>query len=300
MSDFPLYVRNSIWTNYDAKQAARNAILFQTDSAKLQKKVIAEELDYDNVVKYGLAFEQGEKKVEQMRAQVSGVRQEQERVARLEGKVKQLELQKGGKKTGCRTCTRGLHEGRCPGLDMNCFACRLDGHMKGSKACKKPKADIKGKEKKAEATARQVEDGSKVGSTDSEGCNKVMEVHQVKAEKTKHSMQAKVGLTPIDQGVVGAQATVKLLIDSGVYKTLLSEKDWKAIQQSQGTRKARLKNNRTKFRPFGTNYSLPILGRTKCRMMAACGQEVSTIVYVVAGETESLLGLKDALALGIV
>ena len=52
------------WTNYDAKQAARDAILFQTDSAKLPNKVIAEELDYDNVVKYGLAFEQGEKKVE--------------------------------------------------------------------------------------------------------------------------------------------------------------------------------------------------------------------------------------------
>ena len=34
-------------------------------TAKLQKMVIAEELDYDNVVK--LAFEQGEKKVEQIR-----------------------------------------------------------------------------------------------------------------------------------------------------------------------------------------------------------------------------------------
>ena len=31
----------------------------------------------------------------QMRSQAGGVRQEQERVARLEGKVKQLELQKG-------------------------------------------------------------------------------------------------------------------------------------------------------------------------------------------------------------
>jgi hypothetical protein len=100
--------------------------------------------------------------------------------------------------------------------------------------------------------------------------------------------------------VEGAQAKVKLLIDSGVYKTLLSEKDWKSVQQSQGARKAKLKINRTKFRPFGTNYSLPILGHTKCRMMAECGQEVQTLVYVVAGETESLLGLKDALAFGIV
>ena len=53
-------------------------------------------------------------------------------------------------KKGCRTCTRGRHEGRCPGLDMKCFACRLHGHMKGSRACKKekPKAPTKGKKEK--------------------------------------------------------------------------------------------------------------------------------------------------------
>jgi hypothetical protein len=33
-----------------------------------------------------------------MRAQTSGFRQEQERVARLEGKVRQLELKRGDKK----------------------------------------------------------------------------------------------------------------------------------------------------------------------------------------------------------
>ena len=40
-----------------AEQTARDVLLFQTDSA--------EELDNDNVLKYGLAFEQWEK-VEQM------------------------------------------------------------------------------------------------------------------------------------------------------------------------------------------------------------------------------------------
>ena len=96
---------------------------------------------------YGLAFKQGEK-VEQMRSQAGGVRQEQEGVASLEGKVKQLELQKGGKKKGCKTCTRGRHKGRCPGLDMKCFACRLHGHMKGSRACKKEKPTHQGQEGK--------------------------------------------------------------------------------------------------------------------------------------------------------
>ena len=112
-----------------------------------------------------------------------------------------------------------------------------------------------------------------------------------------HAKQAKVWLTPIGYGVEGAQATVQLLVDSGVYKTLLSEKDWKVVLRSQVPRKAKLKTNRTKFRPFSFNYSLPILGRTKCRLKATCGQEVCTLVYVVAGETESLLGLRDAQAL---
>ena len=56
---------------------------------------------------------------------------------------------------------------------MKYFACRLDGHMKGSRACKKekPKAPSKGKKEKEKgdkATTRQVEDSSQGDSTDSE------------------------------------------------------------------------------------------------------------------------------------
>ena len=67
-------------------------------------------------------------------------------------------------------------------MDMKCFACRLDGHMKGSRACKKekPKAPTKSKKEKEEADkapARQVEDSSQGDSTDSEEANRVMEVN---------------------------------------------------------------------------------------------------------------------------
>ena len=41
--------------------------MFQKDDKKLQRKVIAEDLDYDNTVKYGLALEQGAKKVDEIR-----------------------------------------------------------------------------------------------------------------------------------------------------------------------------------------------------------------------------------------
>ena len=44
----------------------------------------------------------------------------------------------------------------------------------------------------------------------------------------------------------------------------------------------------------------PSLGRTKCLLIADCGRQITTVVYVVAGETQSLLGLGDAQALGII
>ena len=87
-----------------AEQTARDVLLFQTDSA--------EELDNDNVLKYGLAFEQWEK-VEQMMCQAGGVRQEQERVVRLDEKVKHLELQKGARRRGV---------GHVPGAGMKAGA----------------------------------------------------------------------------------------------------------------------------------------------------------------------------------
>ena len=62
----------------------------------------------------------------------------------------------------------------------------------------------------------------------------------------------------------------------------------------------KLKRVKTSFTPFGTQVKLPILGRTKCVMRAAAGAEITTIVYVVAGEAEGLLGLLDAEKLGII
>ena len=135
------------WTNYDGKKAARDAILFQTNNKKLQRKVIAEDLSYDDTVKYGLALEQGEKKVEQLRGQKEQVRKEDERVAALEEQVRALKADQksqrrssggaggfgnsgghGGsrrdqKASSCHSCTRPWHKGSCPGLKVDCFKC---------------------------------------------------------------------------------------------------------------------------------------------------------------------------------
>jgi hypothetical protein len=91
-------------------------------------------------------------------------------------------------------------------------------------------------------------------------------------------------MTVVDHGTPGKTGQVQLLIDSGVYKTLLSEKDWKAVSETEcGRGKMRLKVNRTKFRPFGTDLTLPILGRTKCRIKAKCGGRCSPLFTLSRG-----------------
>ena len=76
------------WVGYDGSMAARDAILLQTQDRKLQQKILAEDLTYADTVKYGLALEQGRKKVDDINT--TRTRQEDARVARLEDQVKRL------------------------------------------------------------------------------------------------------------------------------------------------------------------------------------------------------------------
>ena len=308
------------WENYGAKEAARDAILFQTDSKRLQRKIVAEDLSYDEAVKFGLAVEQGEVKVEQMRSQNgngSGSRESVERVAALEEQVRRMQggekrstqrgqgsaSSEGGESSGrqgstgrrgssgqgsgggevpCTTCPAHWHTGRCPGLSGQCFSCGEWGHFKFSAACRRSK--------KREVIERSnaVESQSETDDTDSESVDRVELKEKVKKEKLTN-----LSATPVDHGRMGRSQGVKFVVDSGANKTMLSEKDWRKM----GTK---LKRCTTEFRVYGSRSKMvPILGRTKCILQAAGGAVVRTMVYVVRGESKSLLGLKDGKDLGI-
>ena len=132
------------WGNYDAKQACRDAVLYQCDDVSLQKKIIAENLNYEDTIKAGVAREQGAKKVERFHKKTAD-----DRVRQLEEEVRSL---KSGSKVdrvkSCRTCTRPNHlPGKCPGLKRECHACKIVGHFKGSKACRKKDGKEAGKKK---------------------------------------------------------------------------------------------------------------------------------------------------------
>ena len=62
------------------------------------------------------------------------------------------------------------------------------------------------------------------------------------------------------------------------------------MQAGKNKRKPKLKRNRVQLVPYGTSQHLEVLGRSKCMLTAEAGTKVDTIVYVVKGAKESLLG----------
>jgi hypothetical protein len=133
------------WQGYNAGKAARDAILLQTGDRKLQEKILAEDLSYADTIRYGLALEQGRKKVEEIN--MGRDKHEVSRVARLEEQVRRLQTDKASTSVSCQTCTRPTHaSGECPGKKVECFACGLLGHFRGGAVCKGKKATGERKE----------------------------------------------------------------------------------------------------------------------------------------------------------
>ena len=105
-------------------------------------------------------------------------------------------------------------------------------------------------------------------------------------------------MTALHHEILSHATRLNLLIDSGVNKTLLSERDWQQIRPRHKQCKPKLKKNKTKISPFSTKIKLSILGRTKCQFIAEYGRQI-TIIVMLKLEKQSPLGLAEAEALGI-
>ena len=78
------------FANYTVEKATRDALLYQTTDTKLQQRILCEDLDLDNTIKYGLAYEQSRRKVESLN-QSRTERKEKDRIAKLEEKIRALD-----------------------------------------------------------------------------------------------------------------------------------------------------------------------------------------------------------------
>ena len=71
--------------------------------------------------------------------------------------------------------------------------------------------------------------------------------------------------------------------DSGVRRTLLSEKDWNSLKGRN--KNLKLNPNSITFRPYGTNISLKVLGKIKLILKNKAGKKVKTTVFVIKNST---------------
>ena len=96
----------------------------------------------------------------------------------------------------------------------------------------------------------------------------------------------------------GGKNLVHWTPDSGVRRTLLSEKDW--LNLKSRNKDLKLKENSVIFRPYGTDINLKVLGKIKLILKNRAGKKCKSTVFVIKGSAESLLGEIDGKALGII
>ena len=139
----------------------------------------------------------------------------------------------------------------CPAKDRKCHRCEGTGHFTRSPLCPKKK---KGKEN----SVNKVQEGEEETESDS-SVGRVLMVGKVGGEDSR--IRVKLGMTGPGSQVF--KAKFEPLTDTGVRRTIINKTDWKMISGE-----CNLMPTKLKFRPYGTNKQLPIIGRAKVQLKA--------------------------------
>ena len=175
------------WDNYNLNVAVKNILVVNCESDKLRQKAIAENLDYEAVVRTGLAMENSVKKGKNM-APEEKIRSLEEKVRKLEsGNVKPKASGNGKGRTGkdrCKTCGRptGHPKGQtCFALNMDCHKCGKKGHLQS--VCKSTGANAN---RKQDSVNYVTNSDDEIDTDQEEVVRKIMKkMHKKKMDKKK-------------------------------------------------------------------------------------------------------------------
>ena len=107
--------------------------------------------------------------------------------------------------------------------------------------------------------------------------------------------RADVHLTPTQHAEY--RTKIPWTVDSGAPKTMLAEKHLGWVLQKNP--EVQLRRSNVRFRPYNTDKVIPLIGMCDIKLRNKKGKTVTTEIYIVEGETESLLGCQDAIDIGI-
>ena len=129
------------WDEYDAEQAALDAICFQTTDGKWRHKILSEKLTLQEAIDYGRTSAHTRIKTKKLEDTTNG-KSTEESLSRLNNSK--------GTGNGCKNCGFDSHmSGKCPAKGKECFKCGRKDHFGHAPACsgkkkKKEKAKSKG------------------------------------------------------------------------------------------------------------------------------------------------------------
>ena len=281
------------YNNYDWRQAAVDAMILQTSSSKLREKALQENISYDGLLKIGIAKEQSEKGAAMLET-ASGH-------TRIEEEVRRLRMENEAFKSDGRNDRRDRRDRQRISTTKTCTRCGSDKCSQGTKCAANGKQCSKCKKMNHFARAclntRKTNTAGRLNDndgSDSETSSRII-VAKIDNKKSTTNLETKVkvqGFGRTDQAAVSMQ----LITDSGVSKTIINYNHWHAIKSQTD-----LVKTSKGFRPYGTSYKLPIIGRAHVTLTAEAGAQITTWVYVVKDRKErSLLGKSDGERLGII
>ena len=131
--------------------------------------------------------------------------------------------------------------------------CGKEGHFSRSRKCKKSLKNKKNKESKV----REVKQENSEEEDSDSSVGRLMEEQKVRAARgggEEDTIQVTIGIAGPEDSKF--KKKFRPLADTGVKRTILNLKVWEMIKE-----RCKVTKTQVKFRPYGTDQHLPIIGR---------------------------------------
>jgi hypothetical protein len=230
--------KRCVWSNYGIEDAARDAILYQTSDQKLRKRILANNLSYEDTVSWGQSNEEASRKAQLVEETTD---RSEDKVRRLEEKLTKLQSQQRTTHK-CQTCSRPRHgpDQPCPGVKCpECHACKQSGHFIGAPICPGPSKENKagaGKNKlKVKKVSTTTKDDSEQEESDTDTIGRINSIMVGAAGSSSTDVEVKVGIRPRK---CLKQTWTQWTADSGVKRTLPIRRGLEAHEEAQSVGQA--------------------------------------------------------------